>query len=77
MSTITRPPATTALRARAARRALLARFSPLLLVIGLLLLWEIGVRVGGVPGYLLPPPSAIAGRMIKDYRLLALHTWAV
>jgi NitT/TauT family transport system permease protein len=38
-------------------------------------LWEVGVRAGGVPAYLLPPPSAIAGRMVKDWRLLALHTW--
>lgn len=62
-------------RKRLARRAWLARASPFLLTFAVLVLWEVGVRVGGVPAYLLPPPSAIAGRMVKDYRLLALHTW--
>jgi NitT/TauT family transport system permease protein len=62
-------------RKRLARRALIARASPFLLTFAVLVLWEIGVRAGGVPAYLLPPPSAILGRMVRDYKLLALHTW--
>ena len=62
-------------RQRLARRAWLSRTSPFVLTFAVLVLWEVGVRVGGVPAYLLPPPSAIVARIIKDYRLLALHAW--
>jgi NitT/TauT family transport system permease protein len=62
-------------RKRLARRVLWTRASPLFVVIAVLLLWEIGVRLAGVPAYLLPPPSAIARRMLVDYRLLAVNTW--
>jgi NitT/TauT family transport system permease protein len=69
-------PGEVARRKRRARwRAWLTRASPFLLTLAVLLLWEVGVRVGGVPAYLLPPPSAIAERMVKDYELLAHHTW--
>ncbi len=71
----TLPAALQARRTRHRRGLLLRRASPFLLTLAVLLLWEVGVRVGGVPAYLLPPPSAIAARMVKDYRLLADHTW--
>jgi NitT/TauT family transport system permease protein len=38
-------------------------------------LWEISVRVGEVPAYLVPPPSAIALRMFRDWKLLLEQTW--
>jgi NitT/TauT family transport system permease protein len=44
--------------------------------IAILLIWEVGVRVGNVPPFLLPPPSAIAARLIRDYRLIGFHTLA-
>ena len=62
-------------RKRLIRRTWITRASPLLVTLAVLVLWEAGVRAGGVPAYLLPPPSAIAARMVKDYRLLALNTW--
>lgn len=62
-------------RRRLARRAWLARISPLVVTLAVIAGWEIGVRVGGIPAYLLPPPSAIAARMVKDHALLASHTW--
>ncbi len=62
-------------RRQLARRAWIARASPFLLMLAVLLLWEAGVRIGGVPAYLLPPPSAIVGRMAKDWQLLAQHAW--
>ena len=63
----------TATRRRPIWRHWLARSSPLLVTLAVLLVWEAGVRIGGVPAYLLPPPSAIAARIVKDYRLLATH----
>lgn len=38
--------------------------------------WELGVRIAKVPAYLLPPPSAIAQRMVKDAGSIAFHTAA-
>jgi len=46
-----------------------ARAFPLALVVGALLVWEIGARTGWIPRLLYPPPSAIAGalgEMISD-----------
>jgi NitT/TauT family transport system permease protein len=62
-------------RKRFARRALFARASPLVVIVGVLVIWELGVRVFNVPAYLLPPPSAIARRIVVDYRLVAINTW--
>ena len=44
-------------------------------IVGLLILiaWEAGVRIGGVPAYLLPPPSAIAQRLFTDWDSLLYH----
>jgi NitT/TauT family transport system permease protein len=42
--------------------------------LGLLLLWEAVVRIGEVPSYLLPPPSAIFVRIVADHSLLLMHT---
>jgi NitT/TauT family transport system permease protein len=62
-------------RKRFARRALFARASPLVVIVGVLVIWELGVRLFNVPAYLLPPPSAIARRIVVDYRLVAINTW--
>jgi NitT/TauT family transport system permease protein len=47
-------------------------------VVGLVILvvWELGVRIGHVPTYLLPPPSAIAARMVNDAGSILFHTAA-
>lgn len=40
-----------------------ARAFPLVLVVGALLVWEIGARAGWIPRILYPPPSAIAAAL--------------
>lgn len=62
-------------RSRGAARAWIARASPLLLTLAVLVAWELGVRIGGVPAYLLPPPSAIVARIGRDHVLLAHQAW--
>jgi len=62
-------------RRRAMKRVWFMRASPLFVIVALLVVWEVGVRVFGVPAYLLPPPSAIARRMVIDYKLLAVNAW--
>jgi NitT/TauT family transport system permease protein len=71
----TAPPLPSTARARAAKRVWFTRASPLVLIVALLVVWEVCVRVFGVPAYLLPPPSAIARRMVIDYKLLAVNAW--
>ncbi len=44
-----------------------------LFFIGLLALWELSVRLGGVPSFILPSPSRIAARIISDFPLLGEH----
>jgi len=58
--------------ARAARARVSAVLAPTLVVIAALVLWEAGTRAFGVPVFLLPPPSAIVGAMIKHAALLAV-----
>jgi len=48
---------------------------PLGVVIALLLSWEAGARVLGIPLFLLPPPSAIAVSFIANAPLLLFHGW--
>ena len=45
-----------------------------LLIIGLLVVWEVGVRVSGTPEWLLPAPSAIAAAFVDSAPLLVGHT---
>ena len=52
----------------------LSSFDSFILAAALLLAWEVGVRIGKVPAYLLPPPSMIVMRIISDYRALLMHT---
>jgi len=46
----------------------------LLVSMALLLVWEAAVRIGQVPAYLLPPPSAVATRLVADFHGILLHT---
>jgi ABC-type nitrate/sulfonate/bicarbonate transport system permease component len=46
------------------------------LVIGAVLLWEVGVRVSGTPAFILPPPSAILTTLYADLPLLFHHAVA-
>jgi NitT/TauT family transport system permease protein len=63
-------------QARRERRAWAAAIlSPLAAVVGVLALWEIGVRAFGVPAYILPPPSTVAVVMQSKAPLLLAHGW--
>lgn len=44
-----------------------------LVFVGLLVVWEISVRLAGVPPFILPPPSQIAARFVSDFSLVAEH----
>ncbi len=59
---------------RAARARVSAVLAPVAVVIALLVLWEAGTRVLGIPVFLLPPPSAIVGAIAKHWGLLAVAT---
>jgi len=48
---------------------------PLGVVIALLVIWEAGARVLGIPLFLLPPPSAIAVSFIANWSLLLFYGW--
>jgi len=48
---------------------------PFGVAVSLLVVWETGTRVLGVPIFLLPPPSAIAVSFIRNLSLLLFHGW--
>jgi len=55
-------------------RALLDRFGyGIGLTVVVLLMWEVGVKVGNVPRYLLPPPSVIAVTFVADWHIIYLN----
>lgn len=43
---------------------------PIAILAALIALWEIAVRVTGVPDWLLPPPSAVAATLVRERDLL-------
>lgn len=49
---------------------------PTLVVVGLLLLWEVWVRVRDTPSFVLPPPSEVARATTEAAPLLPEHLWA-
>lgn len=55
------------------RRSVIA---PTVALIALIVLWELAVRVGGIPQYLLPTPSSVAVYTAQSLPLLAPHAWA-
>ncbi|RYE55017.1 MAG: ABC transporter permease, partial [Hyphomicrobiales bacterium] len=48
---------------------------PILVVCTLLVIWQVGVWVSGVPQYILPGPIAIARALIKDWGTLSPALW--
>lgn len=67
--------------ARPSGRKFLERWSSLLLVIVLLIVWEAAVRFFDVPRFLLPTPSEIVRLAIDEWSLLQMHSlatiWAI
>jgi NitT/TauT family transport system permease protein len=62
-----------------ARRESRARISsvasPICIVIVLLALWEFGTQLFNIPVFLLPPPTAVVGSMVKNAALLLQNGW--
>jgi NitT/TauT family transport system permease protein len=48
---------------------------PAATIVVLLVVWEAVVHLFQIPAYLLPPPSAIARRIVHDWRLIAWDSW--
>ena len=58
---------------------MLARFNrslPTLFLIGLLVFWELAVRILAVPDFLLPSPSSIVDKIFEIPDRLMWHAWA-
>jgi NitT/TauT family transport system permease protein len=47
--------------------------TPFGLVLALFAVWEFGVRLGNVPAYLLPPPTAIFASLVNDWKVIYLN----
>jgi NitT/TauT family transport system permease protein len=62
-------------RARNLRRAL-ERGGPLLLVLGLLVLWQALVRLLEIPSFLLPAPTDVVRLMVDEWPLIQMHSLA-
>lgn len=50
-----------------------ALYLPLLVAGGVLLLWEIGVRIAGIPSVILPAPTAILELVLDKHEILLRH----
>lgn len=48
---------------------------PIVTMIGVILLWEVGVRAFGVPTFLAPPPSQVVGTIVEHADLILKNTW--
>ena len=48
--------------------------APIILLVALFAIWELGVRVAQVPRYILPPPSRIVATFFLQFGLLWSHT---
>ncbi len=48
---------------------------PLGTAIGLVLIWQFGVRIFGVPEYIAPAPSDVAAEFVKEFPLLVRNFW--
>ncbi len=62
-------------RSRPARAPLPAPVAAGLLLIAVLVLWEAAIRLGNVPSFALPAPSAIARTLISQQDQLGPATW--
>ncbi len=51
------------------------RFAPLILLVGLLVLWELGCRLLSVSEFVLPTPSSIAVAMVEFAGPIATNAW--
>ncbi|KQZ49650.1 ABC transporter ATP-binding protein [Rhizobium sp. Root149] len=61
--------------ARQHRETVLRVLIPVGVVVALILIWHLTVTLSGVPQYILPSPTAVAGAMVKDWGTLAPALW--
>ncbi|MFN7634535.1 MAG: ABC transporter permease, partial [Acetobacteraceae bacterium] len=59
-----------AMAAAARRRRLLQAWLPWIIIVGTLVVWEVGVRAFSIPPFILPAPSAIAQSMMRWWQPL-------
>ncbi|MBN9023526.1 MAG: ABC transporter permease, partial [Rhizobiales bacterium] len=52
--------------------SLLVRLSPLYFVVGLVVVWELAIRLFAIPAFVLPPPGAVA-EALWQYRAVIFH----
>ena len=57
------------------RRRIEAFAIPIATVVGLLLVWQFGVRLFGVPTYIAPAPSDVAGAFYDKFPILLANFW--
>jgi len=55
-------------------RKIIRKISPILVILGLLIVWELVVRIGHIPAYILPAPTAIIQALIADISPLLRHS---
>jgi NitT/TauT family transport system permease protein len=48
---------------------------PLGLAVALVVVWEFGVKLGNIPAYLLPPPTAIFESLVNDWKVIYLNVY--
>ncbi|HEY4371456.1 MAG TPA: ABC transporter permease [Burkholderiales bacterium] len=56
-------------------KALAGKYSPLLLVIAVLVVWEAVCRIFHIETFILPPPSAIWTSLVENRVPIAEHSW--
>src|SRR5882757_3198890 len=60
---------------RQSRDRIATIFYPIATVVGVFVLWEVGVRAFRVPTFLAPPPSLVVGTIIDHAPLILKNTW--
>ncbi|MBL8582277.1 MAG: ABC transporter permease [Rhizobiaceae bacterium] len=72
---VTGPRGAEAERPSAAWRSTFEWVHPALWIVGSLLAWELGCRLGNVPAFILPTPSQVLLRIAIDWRILIAQAW--
>ena len=55
-------------------RKILRKISPILVILGLLIIWELVVRIAGIPSYVLPAPTKIIQALCADIKTILKHS---
>lgn len=62
-------------RIEARNRKILAIAVPLGTALGILLIWQLGVRLFGVPTYIAPAPTDVGGAFVANWSVLLQNFW--